>query len=119
MFLSALKFQNFQNTKGLDLDILMLERVLMPREIGTNTHIFIGWHCFPGVGLGNSFTDLPANQGEAPSCPVAFVGVGLVAKSCQTLCDPMDIAQQAPLSMRFSRQEYCSALPFFYVPNYK
>ena len=35
------------------------------------------------------------------------------AESCLTLCDPMDcIACQAPLSMRFSRQEYWSGLPF-------
>ena len=44
-------------------------------------------------------------------CSLAF----LCAKSlqlCQTLCDPMDWAYQAPLSMRFSRQENWSALPF-------
>ena len=29
-----------------------------------------------------------------------------------TLCNPVDIAYQAPLSMGFSRQEYWSALPF-------
>ena len=35
------------------------------------------------------------------------------AQSCLTLCDPMDyIAHQAPLPMRFSRQEYWSGLPF-------
>ena len=34
----------------------------------------------------------------------------LVAQSCQTPCDPMDC--QSPLSMGFSRQEYCSGLPF-------
>ena len=35
-----------------------------------------------------------------------------VAQSCPTLCDFMDyIACQAPLSMRFSRQEYWSGLP--------
>ena len=28
------------------------------------------------------------------------------AQSCPTLCDPVDVACQAPLSMRFSRQEY-------------
>ena len=28
------------------------------------------------------------------------------------LCDPMDLACQAPLSMRFSRQVYWSRLPF-------
>ena len=32
------------------------------------------------------------------------------AKSCLTLCDPMDC--RMPLSMRFSRQEYWSGLPF-------
>ena len=32
--------------------------------------------------------------------------VVLVAQLCPTLCDPMDLAHQAPLSMEFSRQEY-------------
>ena len=37
----------------------------------------------------------------------------VVAKSCPTLCDPMDCkARQAPLSMGFSWQEYWSGLPF-------
>ena len=31
---------------------------------------------------------------------------------CPTLCDPMEIACQAPLSMGFSRQEYWGRLPF-------
>ena len=36
-----------------------------------------------------------------------------VAQSCLTLCDPMEsVAYQAPLFMGFSRQEYCSGLPF-------
>ena len=37
----------------------------------------------------------------------------LVAQSCPTLCNPMDIAAcQAPLSVGFSRQEYWSGLLF-------
>ena len=36
----------------------------------------------------------------------------LVAQLCLTLCDAMDLACQAPLSMGFSRQEYWSELPF-------
>ena len=35
----------------------------------------------------------------------------LATESCLTLCDPMDIACQALLSMGFSRQEYWSGLP--------
>ena len=35
-----------------------------------------------------------------------------VAQSCPTLCDPWTVAQQAPPSMGFSRQEYWSGLPF-------
>ena len=35
----------------------------------------------------------------------------LVAQSCLTLCD-MNVPHQAPLSMRFSRQEYWSGWPF-------
>ena len=37
---------------------------------------------------------------------------GLVAKSCTTLVTPCTVAHQAPLCMRFSRQEYWSGLPF-------
>ena len=37
---------------------------------------------------------------------------GLVVKSCPTLATPWSVACQAPLSMRFSRQEYWSGLPF-------
>ena len=33
-------------------------------------------------------------------------------QSCQTVCDPMDLARRAPLSMGSSRQEYWSGLPF-------
>ena len=33
-------------------------------------------------------------------------------QSCLTLCGPMDCSSQAPLSMKFSRQEYQSELPF-------
>ena len=39
-------------------------------------------------------------------------GSGLVDKSCPTLGTPWTIFCQAPLSMRFSRQEYWSGLPF-------
>ena len=39
-------------------------------------------------------------------------GGGLVAKLCSTVVTPWTAACQAPLSMGFSRQEYCSGLPF-------
>ena len=35
-----------------------------------------------------------------------------ITESCPTLCSPMDLAHQAPLSMEFPRQEYWSGLPF-------
>ena len=35
----------------------------------------------------------------------------LVTQLCPTLCNPMDLVHQAPLSMEFSRQEYWSGLP--------
>ena len=37
---------------------------------------------------------------------------GLVTKSCLTLATPWTIACQTPLSMKFSRREYWSGLPF-------
>ena len=43
-----------------------------------------------------------------------------VLQSCPTLCNPMNVACQAPLSMGFSMQEYWSGLPFpppGYLPN--
>ena len=44
------------------------------------------------------------------------VVVVLVAKSCLTLATPWTVACQAPLSVGFFRQEYCSGLPF---PSHK
>ena len=35
-----------------------------------------------------------------------------VASSCESLCDPMDVAYQVPLAMGFPRQEHWSGLPF-------
>ena len=32
-------------------------------------------------------------------------------QSCLTLCDPMTVAYQAPLSVGFSRQEYWGGVP--------
>ena len=40
------------------------------------------------------------------------VCVYLHAQLCPTICDPWNVACQAPLSMVFSRQEYWSSLPF-------
>ena len=43
----------------------------------------------------------------ARSCVRALSGT----QSCPTLCNPWAVAQQAPLSIEFSRQEYWSGLP--------
>ena len=45
-------------------------------------------------------------------CYLAMRMKVLAAQSCPILCDPMDLALQAPLSMGFSRQEYWSGLLF-------
>ena len=36
----------------------------------------------------------------------------LVAQLCPTLCIPIDCSPKAPLSIKFSWQEYCSGFPF-------
>ena len=41
---------------------------------------------------------------------IHLCGGGLVAKTCPTLCQPMDYSPPAPLSMGFSRQQYWSGL---------
>ena len=56
----------------------------------------------------NFFGSSDFNLGASPYG--SSVCCALVAQSCPTLCNPTDC--QAPLSMRFSRQEYWSGLPF-------
>ena len=46
------------------------------------------------------------------ACNMVISGGGLLTKLCPTLMIPWTVACQAPLSMGFSRQEYCSGLPF-------
>ena len=46
------------------------------------------------------------------ACFVMSLSLTLVTQSCPTLWDPMDYSPQAPLSMKFSRQEFWSGLPF-------
>ena len=69
--------------------------------------------------------DLP-NLGIEPTSPVLAGGFfihwaigkhlanscGLIAKSCPTLCDPMDCSLPASLSRGLPRQEHQSGLPF-------
>ena len=43
---------------------------------------------------------------------VLHSGGGLAAKSCPTVVTLWILACQDPLSVEFSRQEYCSGLPF-------
>ena len=42
----------------------------------------------------------------------AAAAAGKSLQSCLTLCDPIDGSHQAPPSLRFSRQEHWSGLPF-------
>ena len=44
-------------------------------------------------------------------CSNKMVAYVCVTQSCLILCDAWTGASQAPLSMEFSRQEYCSGLP--------
>ena len=39
-------------------------------------------------------------------CVCLCVCVYLIAQSCPTLCDPVNVACHAPLSVEFSRREY-------------
>ena len=49
---------------------------------------------------------------QTHACNMVISGGGLLTKLCPTLTIPWTVACQAPLSMGFSRQEYCSGLPF-------
>ena len=48
---------------------------------------------------------------STPPCCGIPACVCKLLQSCP-LCDPMDVAQQAPQSMGFPGQEYCTGLPF-------
>ena len=65
----------------------------------------------PKWGLKTPQTSLQENKLTSQAAP-HFPSVVLVTQSCPTLCDPMDDACKAPLSMEFSRQKYWSGLPF-------
>ena len=43
---------------------------------------------------------------------IALTAAAKSPQSCLTLCDPIEAAHQAPLSLGFSRQEHWSELPF-------
>ena len=49
---------------------------------------------------------------SSPLSHQVVVVVGLFTQSCRTLATPWTTARQSPLSVRFSRQEYRSGLPF-------
>ena len=51
-------------------------------------------------------------EDESKERCVRFYMGGFVVKSCPTLAALWTVAHQSPLSMGFSRQEYCSGLPF-------
>ena len=54
-------------------------------------------------------TPLNGNNRNSHNKPCQFF---LHAQACPTLCNPMNIAYQAPLSMGFPRQEHWNGLPF-------
>ena len=47
-----------------------------------------------------------------PQSPLAMEGHSVHARYCPTLCDPMDCSPPGSSVHGFSRQEYCSRLPF-------
>ena len=65
---------------------------------------------YPGLPSLRLFFYAPA--GFSASAQHVLTTFGLVAKSCLTLVTPWTLACQAPLSMRFSTQEYWRGLPF-------
>ena len=92
------------------------------------------WGKLHGTELGKDFLDMPKSPATTTKKKdkVNFIKLKAlcmkllsleckVTQPCPTLYDPMDrIAHQAPLSMEFFRQEYCSGLPFpfpGYLPN--
>ena len=76
-----------------------------PREESDMTE----WLPFPCLLAFCSASSFASRVRDRPSSEGSYC---LVAKSCLTLINPWTVAQQAPLSMGFPRQEYWSRLPF-------
>ena len=73
---------------------------------GSSVHgIFQAKECWSGVPL-------PAPVVRACKSAVVCCSCCLVTKLCSTPTIPWTVALQAPLSMRYPRQEYWSGLPF-------
>ena len=67
----------------------------------------------PGVGLlGHSSSIFSFSRAIILFLRSGHVYVCSVAHSCPIPCDPRTLTHEAPLSIEFSRQEYCSRLPF-------
>ena len=68
----------------------------------------VGFHRVPGW--------VPCDIQQIPTSYLFYiymcVCMSMHVQSCPTLCDPVVVACQAPLSMGFSRQESWSGLPF-------
>ena len=79
----------------------ILEQVAMPSSRGSSpprdrTHI----------------SSVPCNGTQIPYHYYHLKSESEVVQLCPTVCNSMDLAYQAPLSMDFSRQKYWSRLPF-------
>ena len=66
----------------------------------------------PGIELQSPVLQADSLPSEPPGKDINGGCGGSVAKSCLTLVIPWTVACQASLSMKFSRQEYWSGLPF-------
>ena len=66
----------------------------------------------PGIELQSPILQADSLPSEPPGRDVNSGYGGSATKSCLTLVTPWTVAHQASLSMKFSRQEYCSGLPF-------
>ena len=120
---------NIYSGSGLVLSILciltnfqssqqhMNEELLLPYDFNGNfRHRNVEWlawgHKVSMTELRFKLKPLQFSQLLTTTAGTFHCSCCLLAQSCPTLCDPMDIACQAPLSMGFSRQEYLSGLPF-------
>ena len=59
-----------------------------------------------------SFLNVYHVSSQQSLCTIVSYACVKFLRLCPILCDPMDVARQASLSMGFSRQEYWSGLPF-------
>ena len=114
-FVCILFSYSFKFSQEEETTIINVSKLIEYTTLGVSSHanyrLWVTTMCQGRFIYCNKCTTLErnVNKGRSYRCRVAAVKL---LQSCPTLCNPMDVAHQVPLSVESPRQEYWSGLPF-------